>query len=307
MPLPTALMLVLASAPAPACEPGAVERCREQLLTEVNAERLEAGLDPLDVHPVLEAVARDRAREVAASGGVDPSMERLQSTTRRLYTERYIPHDWTESVLLGRWSGPIFRQWSEVQPHWFADVRAGDYEHVGIGVAQHGEQPVFALVFGLSKRTVDWRTAEPLEELSRVRREMLDAVNRFRREKGREELVSSPTLDRAAQAHAEDMIRRSYYAHRNPEGDTAGDRVRAAGYGRPLFVSENIAKGPFEPAETVERWMASSGHRANILRAKAREVGGGVAFGENDNGFEVVWVQVLASPRRSSREKKSGS
>ena len=304
MLLPTAFVLVLQTTPVAECMPQALVRCREQLLAEVNAERLAAELVPLETHPVLEALARDRAREVARDGSVDPSMARLRSTTRRLYRDGYVPHDWTESVLLGRWGSGIFDQWREVQPRWFSEVRAGDYEHVGIGIAQRAEQPVFALVFGLTRRTLDWRLAEPLEELPRVRREMLAAVNEFRRQKGRAELVSSPVLDRVAQAHAEDMIRRSFYAHRSPEGDTAGNRVREAGYGRPRMVSENIAKGQFTPAETVERWMASSGHRANILRARAKEVGSGVAFGENDNGFEVVWVQVFATPRKSPRKER---
>lgn len=59
-------------------------------------------------------------------------------------------------------------------------------------------------------------------------------------------------------------------------------------------VAENIAKGIFSPDDAVQRWFDSPGHRENILLRKAREVGVGVAFGDNDNGFEVVWVQVLA-------------
>ena len=73
--------------------------------------------------------------------------------------------------------------------------------------------------------------------------------------------------------------------------------ARAAGYPRARSLSENIAKGPFTPDEVVHRWMNSSGHRRNILRRGATVMGMGVAFGENANGFEVVWVQVFASRR----------
>ena len=46
--------------------------------------------------------------------------------------------------------------------------------------------------------------------------------------------------------------------------------------------------------EVVERWMNSSGHRRNILRPGNSVMGVGVAFGENANGFEVIWVQLFA-------------
>lgn len=305
MALPVACLLILLATALPVCEPGALEGCGLLLLAEVNAERLAAGLAPLEVQPVLDAVARDRAREIAGGGSVDPSLERLQATTRRLYRDGYVPHDWTESALVGRWGGGIFGQWREVVPRWYDEVRTGDYEHVGIGVAQIGGrpdgQPVFALVFGLSKRTMEWRLAAPLAELARVRGEMLREVNTLRREKGRAALRRNPLLDLAAQSHAEDMLRRSYYDHRSPEGGTVRSRVREAGLGRAATVSENLAKGLFTPAEAVRRWMASSGHRRNILSPGARELGSGVAFGENDNGFEVVWVQVFASAPRGPR------
>lgn len=270
--------------------------CRVIVLSEINAHRVVAHLEPLEGHPVLEAIARERAREIALGGPVDPSMARLRATTRRLYRDGYDPHDWTESALVGRWGSEVFGQWAEVHPRWYEEVRTGDYEHVGVGIERLGNQPVFAIVFGLTKRTMEWRLAAPLADLGQVRTELLLAVNSERRKKGRGPLVSNPNLDSAAQAHAEDMLRRAYYDHKSPEGATVARRVRDAGYGKPRMVTENIAKGLFSPTETVERWMASSGHRKNILIEKASELGSGVAFGENANGFEVVWVQVLATP-----------
>ena len=125
---------------------------------------------------------------------------------------------------------------------------------------------------------------------------MLAAVNAAREEQGRPPLRLHPLLTQAAQRHAEDMLHRLFYDHVNPDGDTVLDRVRAVGFrgrGR-RTVSENIAKGLFGTAEVVGRWMNSSGHRRNILRRGFTELGVGVAFGDNDNGFEVIWVQVFA-------------
>ena len=100
--------------------------------------------------------------------------------------------------------------------------------------------------------------------------------------------------DLAAQRHAIDQFENSYYDHRDLEGGTARDRAARAGYRSARTVAENIAKGPFSPREVVQRWMKSRGHRKNILGTRIRAMGVGVAFGENDRGFEVLWVQVFA-------------
>ncbi len=146
------------------------------------------------------------------------------------------------------------------------------------------------------RRISEWRQAAPLADLPSVRALALAlaTVNQLRLEHGRAPVRSEDSLDAAAQRHAEDMLRRAYY-HASPEGKTVGDRVRTAGYRGRRGLAENIAKGPFTPDEVVRRWMNSSGHRRNILHRGAAETGFGVAFGENRNGFEVVWVQVFAS------------
>ena len=51
-----------------------------------------------------------------------------------------------------------------------------------------------------------------------------------------------PTLDKAAQAHAEDMLQRHYYAHETPEGKDPRDRFLAAGGSPSSLVEENIAR-----------------------------------------------------------------
>ena len=302
-------LLSFAATAVPQCGPDSLEACRELLLAEINAERAEAELAPVVSHPVLERIARDRALEISAGSSVEPDRSRLRATTRRIYRDGYIPHDWSESVLIGRWGSELFSQWREVRPHWYDEIRAGDYEHVGIGVGRTGglteDQPVLALMFGLTKRTMEWRRAAPLADLAWVRKVVLGEVNDLRRASGRQSLAASSLLDAAAQAHAEDMLRRAYYDHRSPDGQTVKERVREAGEFRAKRVAENIAKGLFTPDEMVRRWMNSSGHRGNILWSRATEMGSGVAFGENDNGFEVVWVQVFSSG--SSRDRTKGT
>ncbi len=164
-------------------------------------------------------------------------------------------------------------------------------------MARRQGRPIYALVLAISQRTVEWRQALPLADLETVRAEVLAAVNAARRRAGRQPVAGQAHLDLAAQRHAEDMLRRRYYDHESPEGDTARQRARAAGYSGSRTLTENIAKGLFTPEEVVRRWLDSSGHRRNILRRGAAQMGAGVAFGENANGFEVLWVQVFAGGR----------
>lgn len=96
-------------------------------------------------------------------------------------------------------------------------------------------------------------------------------------------------LNRAAQAHAEDMQRRDYFNHTNPEGDDPGARARKAGY-RWSRIGENIAWGQPTPESVVESWRNSRGHCANMMNPSYQHIGIGKAG--------VYWTQVFGSPER---------
>jgi uncharacterized protein YkwD len=75
-----------------------------------------------------------------------------------------------------------------------------------------------------------------------------------------------------------------YFEHVGPRGQTPLARMRAVGYisskQRGFEVGENIAWGTLwlaTPRAIVTAWMASPGHRANILDARYRETGIGVS------------------------------
>jgi uncharacterized protein YkwD len=75
--------------------------------------------------------------------------------------------------------------------------------------------------------------------------------------------------------HSDDMSTRNYFSHTTPEGVPFDHRIRNAGYSRP--GAENIAKGSTTAAQTMQLWMNSHGHRANILNCKLTKLGVGVA------------------------------
>ncbi len=290
-----AALLLLTATPDPICGSGEDEPLRRTLHQQLNASRHQAGREPLAVHPALCEIARDQATAVAASGGIASSSGYITATTRRLYRAGYAAHSWTEGSLIATSDEDVLGQWRQARPEWYREVAGGDFEDVGIGLARYQGRPVVALVLALPTRTVEWRQAAPLADLSQVREIALATVNEIRLQNDRRPLSAESHLDDAAQGHAEDMLRRAYYDHVNPEGRSARQRARAAGYRGARAIAENIAKGPFAPDEVVRRWMNSSGHRQNILRRGATELGVGVAFGENANGFEIVWVQVFGS------------
>lgn len=86
-------------------------------------------------------------------------------------------------------------------------------------------------------------------------------------------------------------------SHSGNDGSTAGQRLTNAGYVWSSY-GENLAAGQQTPEQLVAAWMASPGHRANILHAKATEIGIGHTFRVDDPSFYFdYWVMEIASPR----------
>lgn len=291
-----ALHLLLAAllTPGPDCGPGPEEALRRRAQRELNTVRLGAGLPPLATHPVFCRMARERVERVAAGGSTEVDLALLAAATRRVYRLGYRPHDWAQTALILNHGDSLVARWREVKPESFRRSVLGDFEHLGVDVAWRDGRPVWALYVALPKRSVEWRQAAPLADLARVRREILDEVNRLRADRGLRPLAADDRLDRAAQGHAEDLLAHAYYDHRGRDGSSTRQRAAAAGHRGARRISENIAKGPFTPREVVGRWMNSRGHRRNLLDPRLTQMGAGVAYGENERGFEVIWVQVFA-------------
>ncbi len=293
--MPGALVLVSLLAALPVCE---AETGRSALLglhLAINVERVGAGLLPLSADPTLCDIAGERARSVAASGSPDLDLGRLNEIRRETFRRGYKPHSWAQtSLILNPGDRPLER-WREVKPEAFQNSVHGDFEHVGIGVAVHEGRPVYSIVLGLTQRTEAWRRVEPLRDLEWARREMLARVNSIREENGRPPVAAHPQLELAAQRHGDDLLARDYYSHESLDGKDVRDRAVDAGFSRRVAISENLAKGIFTPTEVVDRWMDSSGHRQNILNPRFALLGNGIAFGENEEGVQVLWVQVFAA------------
>jgi len=79
-------------------------------------------------------------------------------------------------------------------------------------------------------------------------------------------------LNFSAEKKLQDMFVKQYFEHNSPEGIGVGDLGLQAGY-EYIIIGENLALGNFkDDASLVDAWMASPGHRANILNKKYTEI-----------------------------------
>lgn len=150
---------------------------------------------------------------------------------------------------------------------------------------------------------------------------LANETNARRTESGLPPLRPHPLLAEMARRHADRMVAHDFYSHRDPLDPALADpddRARRVGIDNP-HIGENIhdhgaiatdgpvyplgrgqfaatPDGPALPAYTyralaraiVDEWMASPGHRRNILRRDARQFGVAVRFYWRDGGWPFV-------------------
>src|SRR3989338_4998813 len=97
-------------------------------------------------------------------------------------------------------------------------------------------------------------------------------------------------LNSAALVKVKDMFDLQYFAHESPQGKDVSSLAKDSGY-KYISVGENLAMGNFKDDEAlVAAWMASPGHRANILDPKFIDMGVAVMRGRYKG--KNVWMAV---------------
>ena len=112
--------------------------------------------------------------------------------------------------------------------------------------------------------------------LNQRERSLLSVVNEVRGNHGLRPLKVDPALARAARSYTATMIRTDVFTH----GDMFG-RLLESGARGPMY-GENLAwgTGPYATARrVVSGWLASPGHRANLLRPGWDRIGLGALAG----------------------------
>lgn len=123
-------------------------------------------------------------------------------------------------------------------------------------------------------------------QVNSIEKRMLELHNKARKRRGLKVLCVHPALTRAARAHSQEMLNKDYTSHNSFNGETLRQRLERFGYTLDSYsyyaIGENIAwtcRSGGAPERMFKWWMQSSGHRANILKEKFREVGIGARTG----------------------------
>lgn len=114
--------------------------------------------------------------------------------------------------------------------------------------------------------------------------EILKLVNIERAKEGRQALSMLPVLQEACDVRANDL--EISYSHTRPDGSGFSTAIPSSF--KVATKGENIAIGQKSPAEVMEAWMNSSGHRANILNP----LYGYIGVGYNEKA--KAWVQIFS-------------
>ncbi len=127
--------------------------------------------------------------------------------------------------------------------------------------------------------------------------QLIDQVNRTRIAHGLQPLTPEARLTAAAEAHADAMASNDCFAHVCDGGPTLVERIVRAGYPY-RTVAENLAAGMARAEAVVKAWMASPGHRRNLLLPDIVEVGAGYVLRENDDGdhrYRHYWTMTFGA------------
>jgi uncharacterized protein YkwD len=115
-------------------------------------------------------------------------------------------------------------------------------------------------------------------------------VNKRRARAGCRALRPNEKLRASARTHSVGMAQYRTMTHYLPGEAGLGERITFAGYHGWRRVAENVATGYGSPKAVMEAWMASPGHRANILDCRLRHLGVGVVA----QGYQLWWTQDFA-------------
>ena len=110
--------------------------------------------------------------------------------------------------------------------------------------------------------------------LTKDEREILKLTNLVRKKHGLGKLELDTRLVATARDHCLDMQKHNFFAHESPVEGKQNPFDRAILFGT-TANAENLAAGEATPAEVVQGWLDSPGHRSNLLQPDMQRTGVG--------------------------------
>jgi len=127
---------------------------------------------------------------------------------------------------------------------------------------------------------------------------LVDLANTDRTQNRLDGLTINPVLVKAAQAKANDMAAKSYFAHTSPDGVDPWYWFNQAGY-KFSYAGENLAIDFSDSDAVNSAWMNSPTHRANLLDQHYTEIGIATAEGLYQGHTTTFVVQEFGAPAKT--------
>ncbi len=124
--------------------------------------------------------------------------------------------------------------------------------------------------------------------------ELISLANKERKTIGLNTLRKNDKLTRAALAKGNDMLKKQYWSHFGPTGETPWMFITASGYNY-VYAGENLAKDFQTSLETHLGWMNSKTHRENILNGNFKDVGIAIVTGQFQGFTSTIVIQMFGS------------
>jgi uncharacterized YkwD family protein len=123
-----------------------------------------------------------------------------------------------------------------------------------------------------------------------VEKTLLQLANQERSRYGLAPLQADTTLANLARLKSRDMVAKHYFSHNSPTYGSPAQMLAKYGISYMQFA-ENIAQGS-SATQIHQMWMASPGHRANILNPQLTKLGVGVA--QDGMGYTATQLFITA-------------
>lgn len=262
----------------PSASPDAIA-LENEMLDIINAERAVRGLPPLLPESALAYVARAHSADMARRGYLYHICADGLTLGDRIESAGILFRGAAQNIAaLHKLPEEVVEAWMD-SPGNRAAILGRNYTHLGIGLYIGGEHGYYW--------TAKFINMPVMPDIDAFEREVLDLVNIERANHGLQALLWDAQLAAVARAHSADMVHRDFLAHTCPYGLSPFDRMTNAGISYKT-AGENIAAGPRTPAEVVDAWMNSPGHRAAILNADFTHLGTGLYL---NSQFRYFWTQ----------------
>ncbi|MBG0832289.1 S8 family serine peptidase [Planomonospora sp. ID67723] len=297
----------------PTATPSTPPSVTARVVQLVNQYRQQQGCAPLTQNARLDSAAQGHSADMAENRYFSHTSRDGRSPGDRMRAAGFSPlRLWGENIAWGqRTADSVMRSWMNSRGH-RANILNCKFTHIGVGVAKNSQGRIywtqnFAATTTSTPTTKPTATptVKPTDTPSPTptgdsgsgvgtaeENEVVRLTNLERQKGGCAPLKHDPQLRKAAYGHSADMAAQNYFSHTSKDGRSFMDRIRGAGFTGGSGFAENIAWGQRTPAEVVNGWMNSSGHRANIMNCKYNLIGVGAA--KNSQG-RIYWTQNFAA------------